>query len=66
MRSFPEHFLCSATMLFPRQTNVFVNEAASFTDEDEFGIGLRNFKKVGRNRAPLPRGRVYAHLQRGR
>lgn len=48
MRSFPEHFLCSANVLFLCQTNVYVNEAASFTDENEFGMDLSNFKKVGK------------------
>lgn len=49
MRSFPEHFLCSANVLFLCQTKVYVNEAASFTDENEFGMDLSNFKKVGKN-----------------
>lgn len=65
MRSFPEHFLCSANVLFLCQTNVYVNEVASFTDENEFGMDLSNFKKVGKNWAPLPWGRVYSHLQWG-
>lgn len=49
MRSFPEHFLCPLNVISV-QTDGYVNEAASLTDENESSIDLSNSKKKKKER----------------